>query len=222
MTQRNIRLVEFKDDEIYSPSKSAEGTNAYYCDFCNFAGYRPAYASCLNRINNGCNGSLESSCATAISQGYCMALGMQKNETQEGQALYYTNRNKLRQHQEESAEAMGIRLGKRVEIGLKSSGQMMTRSEKNVPQGIPHSPEFKTAPTLADAINKKVRQLAKDEAIAKTSKDSTSTSKDESVLSKKLVSGDLSTTKTPTPPINTEGLSLLEIARLRKQQALNA
>ena len=216
---KNIRLVEFKDDETYPIEKSAEGTNAYYCDYCNFAGYRPAYASCLNRINNGCNGALEASCATAIGQGHCMALKMQKEEVQAKQALYYVNRIKVRQNQEENAEAMGIRLGKRVELGLKSAMPFTPKPEtKNVPVGIPHAPEFKPAPSYADAINKKMREL---------SKGATSPSSKDCVSSTNKVSGDFVNQKPkPKKPVekvdlgNTQGMSLLEIARLRKQQTL--
>lgn len=216
---RKIELVEFLDREEYPIEKSAEGTNAFYCDFCNFAGYRPAYASCLNRITNGCVSGLESACAGAISQGHCMALGMQKQEQQEGKALYYVNRVKMRENQVENAELMGIRLGGRVERGLTNAVPTQSRPERNIPQGIEHSPTFKTAPTIADAINKKMRQLAKDESVEKAPNLNASPSKTESVLLNNVVSGDL--TK-KAAPIKTEGLSLLEIARLRKQQTVNA
>ena len=229
MSHRNIRLVEFKDEEVYPISQSADGSNAYYCDFCNHAGYRPNYASCLRRIADRKEGRLisnEAQCSAAIGNRVCPALAMKKEEKQAGHAIYYVNRVKMRQNQEENAEVIGIKLGKRLTRGLKDpaprfvSPQEADLTAKNVPQGIPHAPEFKTAPTLADAINKKIRDLAKDEAVEKLSAPSTSTSKSESVSSKKLVSGDLSKAKVKksTTPINTEGLSLLEIARLRKQQ----
>lgn len=214
---RKIELVEFLDREEYPIEKSAEGTNAFYCDFCNFAGYRPAYASCLNRINNGCVSGLESSCAGAIAQGHCMALGMQKQERQEGKALFYVNRTKIRENQVENAERMGITLGRRVERNLTNA--VPTRPSDNVPNGIEHAPVFKTNPTYSDAINKKVRELAKDTAVADASTAKASPSKNVSVESKSIVSGDL---RKETAPIKTEGLSLLEIARLRKQQTLNA
>lgn len=234
MSHRNIRLVEFKDEEVYPISQSADGTNAYYCDFCNHAGYRPNYASCLRRIADRKEGRLitnEAQCSAAIGNKVCPAMAMKKEEKQAGHAIYYINRIKLRQNQVDNAELVGIKLGQRVSRGLKDPTPtiMSPQSDdlsKNVPQGIPHAPEFKTAPTLADAINKKIKELAKDEAVEKSSAAKSSPSKAESVESKKLVSGDLSKPKAkatkPTQPINTEGLSLLEIARLRKQQALNA
>lgn len=220
---RNIRLVEFKDEEVYPITKSAEGTNAYYCDFCNYAGYRPNYASCLRRIDDRKWGRLipnEASCSAAIGNHVCPALAMKKEEKQAGHSIYYVNRIKMRQNQEDNAELIGIKLGKRLSRGLTSPKLSFGSAQdsdlaKNVPQGIEHSPKFKTAPTFADAINKKIRDLAKDEAVEKLSTSDTSTSKSESVLSKKLVSGDLS----KASPIKTEGLSLLEIARLRKQQS---
>ena len=153
---------------------------------------------------------------------------MKKEEKQAGHAIYYVNRIKMRRNQEENAELVGIKLGKRLSRGLSDPKPSFYNPQeadlaKNVPQGIPHAPEFKTAPTIADAINKKIRELAKDEAVEKLSATEASPSKSDGVLSKKLVSGDLPKSKPvakkPSAPIKTEGLSLLEIARLRKQQA---
>ncbi len=216
---RKIEIVEFKDDETYPIEKSAEGTNAYYCEFCNFAGYRPAYASCLNRIINGCNGALEASCATAIGQGHCMALKMQKEELKANKAIYYINRVKMRQVQVKNAEAMGIRLGERVDLGLKSVIPTASKPEMNVPNGIPHAPEFKSTGGYADAINKKMRELAKGDASPSTK---------DCVSSKNKVSGDFVKAQQAKPQAkkpqskidlgDTKGMSLLEIARLRKQQ----
>lgn len=227
MTVRNIRLVEFKDEEVYPIEKSADCTNAFYCDFCSSAGYRPNYASCLRRIADRKEGRLntnEAACSAAIGNRTCAALAMKKEEKQAGHSLYYINRVKMRQNQVDNAELIGIKLGKRLSRGLIDPKPRFVAPQdadlnKNIPQGIEHTPEFKTAPTIADAINKKIRELAKEESIEKSSAVNASPSKVESVESKTLVSGDLSK---PTAPIKTEGLSLLEIARLRKQQTINA
>lgn len=218
MSQRNIRLVEFTDSETYPITKSAEGTNAYYCEFCSAAGYRPNYASCLRRIQDRKEGRLdtnEAACSTAIGNRGCMALGMQKEEAQAGHAIYYINRIKMRQNQVENAELLGVKLGKRISRGLTNPTPVVVRPQnndiaKNVPQGIPHSPDFIAAPSYADAINKRTRELAKESAIENVPDVSTSTSETSRVSSQK--------SKSPvTLNLNTKGLSLLEIARLRKQ-----
>lgn len=231
MAHRNIRMVELNDTEVYPISKSAEGTNAYYCEFCQYAGYRPSYASCLRRMADRKEGRLisnEASCSAAIGNKVCPALAMKAEEKQAGHAIYYVNRIKLRQNQVENAELVGIKLGQRASRGLKNPAPRLVSPQdsdvlvQNVPQGIPHAPEFKSQPTLADALNKKIGELTKDAAITSSSSSNASTSTRESVSFKNKVSGDLSkkepSSKGTSTPINTEGLSLLEIARLRKQQ----
>ena len=175
----------------------------------------------------------EAQCSAAIGNRACPALAMKKEEKQAGHAIYYVNRIKMRQNQEENAELIGLKLGKRLDCDSKLRNPKprfvspQEAEQANIPQGIPHAPEFKSAPTIADAINRKIRELAKDEAIDHSSVTDTSTSKDDGVsLSSELVTGDLLKSKTEnkpksqtTAPINTKGLSLLEIARLRKQQA---
>ncbi len=229
MSHRNIRLVEFNDEEIYQPEMSAHGTNAYYCEFCNHAGYRPNYASCLRRIADRKAGRLdtnEAQCSTAIGNKACMALEMQKEEKQAGKAIYYVNRVKMRQNQVENAALVGIKLGQRVSRGLVNPKPIVVTPQginMNIPQGIFHAPQFKTSPTFADAINKKMNQLAKQAANTKAETVNSSTTNADHVNFNNLVGGDLfKQGNPPTQPIKTEGLSLLEIARLRKKQAINA
>lgn len=214
---RNIRLVEFNDTEVYPIEKSAEGTNAYYCEYCPAAGYRPNYASCLRRIDDSKVGRLDSNdatCAAAIANGVaCMVVGMRKEEEKAGKAIYYINRKKLRENQVVNAEAMGIKLGQRLDRGLSNPKPNVADESKLIPQGIAHAPEFKSAPTIADAINKRVRELAKDSTGEKTTTANTSTSTVNTVSSQN--------DKSPVTNLNTKGLSLLEIAKLRKQQAAN-
>ncbi|EXS42755.1 hypothetical protein J979_3865, partial [Acinetobacter baumannii 44298_3] len=45
-----IEIVPFVDTAIYPVEASAQGDNAFYLEYCGASGYRPAYASCLNRI----------------------------------------------------------------------------------------------------------------------------------------------------------------------------
>jgi hypothetical protein len=201
---KNIRLVEFSDDEIYTIEKSAEGTNAYYCDYCNVAGYRPNYASCLRRIKDAEKGELstvEASCGTAIKRGICPSLELQREEVKAGKALYYLNRIKMRQNQHDNADVMGIRLGSTV------AGKINGNFSKVISTSTP-AKESET-PSFADAINKKLKSL-RDGDISTSTEDVVN-------LSQSKVTSDL-----VSKPINTEGLSLLEIARLRKQQTINA
>lgn len=207
---RNIRLVEFSDEEVYPIEKSAEGTNAYYCEYCPAAGYRPNYASCLRRISDYNSGKRldqnEASCAAAIASGTaCPSLGMRREETSAGRALYYLNRAKMRKNQEENAETMGIKLGQIDKVSINHA--------QDIPQGIPHKPEFKPEPTLAGAINKRMRELSKNTTGEKTAAATASTSTVNTVSSSK--------SKSPVTDLNTKGLSLLEIAKLRKQQTAN-
>nr|EKV8209015.1 hypothetical protein [Acinetobacter baumannii] len=44
-----IEIVPFVDTAIYPVEASAQGDNAFYLEYCGASGYRPAYASCLNR-----------------------------------------------------------------------------------------------------------------------------------------------------------------------------
>lgn len=215
-------MVEFVDTEIYPVEKSAEGTNAYYCEYCPAAGYRPNYASCLRRISDHKKGLLESNetaCAAPIANGKaCMAAVMLDQEEKAGRALYYVNRKKMRENQITNARAMGIKLGERIERTL-ASPKLNASSYRNtqpnaklIPQGIEHKPEFKAAPTFADAINKRTKELAKEQAAEKATTANASPSESNQVSYSK--------DKSPVTNLDTKGLSLLEIAKLRKSQSL--
>lgn len=210
---RNIRLVEFKDEEVYPIEQSTLGTNAYYCDYCGAAGYRPNYASCLRRIEDHKLGRLDSNeaaCGAAIASGSaCMVIGMRKEEEQAGHAIYYVNRTKLRENQLENAEAMGLKLGRKQSTRGLSAPKVVDES-KFVPKGIAHAPEFKSTPTVADAINKRMRELAKDSTPEKAPDTNASTSTANTVSSQNSKS---------QVTFDTTGMSLLEIAKRRKQQA---
>lgn len=212
---RNIRLVEFKDEEVYPIEQSALGTNAYYCDYCGAAGYRPNYASCLRRIEDRKAGSLdtnEAACGAAIASGSaCMVIGMRKEEEQAGRAIYYVNRKKLRENQIENAEAMGLKLGRQSNVGRTLASPKAVDESRLVPKGIAHAPEFKSTPTVADAINKRMRELAKEPTEEKTTSANASTSTANTVSSQNEKSA---------VTFDTTGMSLLEIAKRRKQQAV--
>lgn len=113
MKQR-IELTEFKDNTVYPVEASAQGNNAYYLEYCTPSGYRPAYASCLNRIATLSNGgqllSNEQGCASAIKNCVCPAMAMRKQEIHEGQAIYFYNRTKMRQNARQNALKLGLNL----------------------------------------------------------------------------------------------------------------
>ena len=139
-----------------------------------------------------------------------MVIGMRKEEQQAGHAIYYVNRNKLRENQIENAEAMGLKLG-RQSVGRILSSPKAVDESRLVPKGIAHAPEFKSTPTVADAINKRMRELAKEPTEEKTTSANASTSTANTVLSQNEKSA---------VTFDTTGMSLLEIAKRRKQQAV--
>lgn len=215
----NIRLVEFNDTEVYPITESAKGTNAYYCEYCPRGGYRPNYAACLRRIDDLSKGialdSNEFQCATAIGLGEaaCMAVRMRREEVAAGKAIYFINRIKLRQNQVENADVIGIKLGTPVSHGLNAPKRMFSPSGVITgTQGANLSPAASNNPYAA-AINKRVAELTED-ALAALLKKEASHSEHESVELKDKSP----VTSVIDQTIDTTGMSLLEIARLRRQQ----
>ncbi|WP_151710774.1 hypothetical protein [Acinetobacter brisouii] len=215
---RKIELVEFHNTEVYSPSKSQEGSNAYYLEYCLHGCHRPNYAACLNKIDTVQIGTAllnDSGCTAAIERQECPAQRMRKEEQSEGRAIYYMNRVKLREHQCANAELMGVRLGSQVKREMLSAPTPSSKGQSNsVPQGIPHKPQPKDeAMSYSDAINKKLKSLRQTSAGGALTEDG------KAVNSKNEVTGDLSTksTKGDGLKVSTQGMSLLEIARLAKQ-----
>ena len=105
-------VKNFKDEQVYPVSKSQDAElNAFYCDFCPKVGFRPSYASCLNRLNE-IEQTTQSpdtevvvgtvnACHHAVLKNQCMAIEMKRKEELEGQALYFVNRKKLRKWQKD-------------------------------------------------------------------------------------------------------------------------
>lgn len=90
----------FTDDTIYPPSKSMAGTNAYYMDYCTTGEQRPGYAVCLHKIKAFEEGRMRDqlgACAGAIQWKTCPAMGLRDKEALEGRALFYLDREKLRE-----------------------------------------------------------------------------------------------------------------------------
>ena len=105
--------ADFVDDEVYPPEASAGGINAYYIDSCESVGHRPSYGVCLNKI--ACferEGKLPPGmlCETEISIGKCPAIRMRQDEREAGRALFYVNRNKLKEFTERREKEEADRL----------------------------------------------------------------------------------------------------------------
>lgn len=100
----------FGDDEVYSPSESAKGNNAYYFR-CEEVQHSTPYCVCLKHIADRKNGRLDSiysTCSAAIGRKDCPALAMQAREKEAGKAIYFVNRRKMREFYAEEGESLDL------------------------------------------------------------------------------------------------------------------
>ncbi|EMB2321538.1 hypothetical protein ACN1NW_000503 [Acinetobacter baumannii] len=194
--KNRIETVPFVDTAIYPIEASAQGNNAFYLEHCDASGYRPAYASCLNRIREIEEGkalpSVESGCSVAICNNVCQALTMRQNEKREGAAIYYINRVKMRQNTRYNAAQYGIKIS---EIAIKND--IKKPSVKPVEPSNP----FEVG-SIADAINSRVAKEYKEE-----NKQSALNSSDKP-LSSQIDQSVLTVNK---------GMSLIDIAKAKRQ-----
>ncbi|AVE44288.1 TPA: hypothetical protein OXK24_001825 [Acinetobacter baumannii] len=192
-----IEIVPFVDTAIYPVEASAQGDNAFYLEYCGASGYRPAYASCLNRIREIEAGkllpSVESGCSAAICNKVCQALTMRQEEKRNGAAIYYINRVKMRQNVRHNAAQYGIKIS-----------DIVIKNDIKKPTLTPSEPvnTFEVG-SIADAINSRIAKEMKSEnqqsALNSTEKP-LSSHKDQSVLTVK------------------KGMSLIDIAKAKRQQ----
>jgi hypothetical protein len=176
---------EFKDDETYPPERSKGGDNAHF-HLCMEIGERKAYAACLDLIERRKNGRLPiayAQCSAAIGRKDCPALAMVKQEKQEGKALFFISREKLRKFYKATEEFVAPIIAPII----KTKWNDAPKKREAPPPAPPPAPI--THNPYADAIN----QAMRDEASSSSATISQSA-------------------------VNTKGLSLLELARMRAQQ----
>ncbi|WKZ86378.1 hypothetical protein N5B55_05330 [Ralstonia pickettii] len=148
----------FVDDSFYPPSASASPSNAFYLRGCDVVQHRPAYCSCLAKIEARQHGGLDSmyaGCSTAIGHKTCPALSMRSEEELAGKAIYFVNRDKLRAFADEQAGQVTPSLSKVSESSLKPAPR----------PALKRPAESSIFPTMADgyaaAINAGIAELNK-------------------------------------------------------------
>lgn len=211
---KNIQTYQVEDKASYSVEASLQGTNAYYLEYCNMGGHRPAYAACLSRINavkNGANLGMNcTECSSAINIRSCPAIALREEELEAGRALYYVNRAKQQEFNERVLGRQGI---------------AVNRAPLNNKIMVSPSTELKAKPAdtfmsgsgYADAINKAIAAELQNDASQPTSA---------VVSSKNKVSADL-IKRTEKSPVSSDykipkfesGLSLEQIAQRMKAKA---
>lgn len=139
---------------------SASGSNAYYCEFCNFGGHRPAYSACLGRINSeGKISSNYSDCKVAIQRRHCPALEMREEELAAGHAIYYTDRAEIQAQNEQRLNRQGVTVNRDpVERGITFTPREYDAEDQ--PQVIEQPAVHTSGSTFADAINIEIAKNA--------------------------------------------------------------
>lgn len=146
----------FQDPEVYPVSASATGKNATHINGCHIIGQSQPYAACLKRIREYVSGDpLETmrDCARAIGGPACRAWTMMQEEAKAGKALYFTNRDKLREYVGIIASDLPQARVSDVRPKPLPSG---TKVDSVQPTGVYKSPKPVSAPiaaSYADAIN---------------------------------------------------------------------
>lgn len=149
-------IEQFEDTEVYPVEASADSSNAYYLPNCNAVNHRPAFAVCLHKIDLRRDGRLETQyagCSAAIGGKTCQAIKLRKEELDRGQAIYFTNRNKMLSHQRHYEEL--ARDGK-------ASSSFRTKAPKKSKHFLDEVPDG----SYADALN---AALAKEPTVVKES-----------------------------------------------------
>ena len=98
MNDQITRAVLARQPE-YPPEQSMGGINTYTVS-CRVVGYTPGYCVCLHKIAAfERDGELKSyaECDKGIRSGDCPALGLRAEERKAGKALYFVDRNLLRE-----------------------------------------------------------------------------------------------------------------------------
>lgn len=204
---RHIATLQLEDETVYPVEASAQGDNAYYCEFCNFGGHRPNYAACLSKIENrqqdGRLSSNDSECSVAIQRRFCQVVAMREEELEAGRAIYYVNRAKQIELNKQSLARHGVQLlDRESKSEVTYKGNFDAEAFKaSVAAGRSVKPSADSM-DIAAAINKKIAESV--------------SNPDKSVVesSNKSVSADLSKDKQTTTKATFEsGLSLVEIAK---------
>lgn len=106
MAAKQQQSFAYKDDTFYPPATSGSPSNAHYLAGCHIVQHRPAYCSCLAKIEARQHGSLDNmfaGCSQAIVQKTCPALSMKQEEELAGKAIYFISREKLRAFTEQQS-----------------------------------------------------------------------------------------------------------------------
>lgn len=197
---------EFVDEEVYPPTFSAGGINAYYLNGCDTAGHRPGYAICLNKIAAyERTGKLDDycGCGTPIGNKTCIALKMRQEELTAGKAIYFIHREKLQAFN--NAQVVPV---------VASKGDSSKRGEMVFPEYVSAQMQQKTFPAeRAPAKSKPSKPASIIDAIDDTSyaaviKVSESVTAESPTLEKKPVK----IAMTPLP-----GESLIDMAKRYRQ-----
>jgi len=202
-------MAEFHDDEVYPPSASAGGINAYYLSDCEVVGHRPSYCVCLNKIKayerDRTLRGLQ--CENEIRDKVCPAIKLREKEREAGVALFFVNRLKLQAFNDEQAKVARDQFAVSKASGRKMSSLdsvKIPKSELPPPPKPPKKEEhfLDQQAGYAAAINNAMRELEKPAPVAKPEP------AEQSVIKPAVQ-------QAPTTVAPKSGMSLLEMARMQ-------
>lgn len=204
-------MAEFHDDEVYPPSASAGGINAYYLEDCEVVGHRPSYCVCLNKIKayerDRTLRGLQ--CESEIRDKTCPALKLRDKERDAGVALFFINRVKLQAFNDEQVKITRDKLVlSKVSPKKSSLGSVFIPKNEMPPAPPPLPPKKKEEHFLdqqggyAAAINNAMKELEKPAPVAKP----------EPAVQPALKPA---VQQAPTTVAPKSGMSLLEMARMQ-------
>lgn len=201
--------AEFHDDEVYSPSASAGGINAYYLSDCDVVGHRPSYCVCLNKIKayerDRTLRGLQ--CENEIRDKVCPAIKLREKEREAGVALFFVNRVKLQAFNDEQAKITRDKLA----LSKATARKMPSLDTVKIPKSeLPPPPKppkkeehfLDQQGSYAAAINNAMRELEKPAPVAKPEPAAQPTPKP-------------TVQQAPTTVAPKSGMSLLEMARMQ-------
>lgn len=202
-------MAEFHDDEVYPPSASAGGINAYYLSDCEVVGHRPSYCVCLNKIKayerDRTLRGLQ--CENEIRDKVCPAIKLREKEREAGVALFFVNRLKLQAFNDEQAKITRDKFAVSKAADRKMSSLDSVKIPKSELPPPPKSPKkeehFLDQQTgYAAAINNAMRELEKPASVAKHEPAGQPVTKP-------------AVQQAPTTVAPKSGMSLLEMARMQ-------
>lgn len=218
---KNIDLYQVDDSTSYPIAASALGTNAYYLEYCNVGGHRPAYAACLNRIQVARSGGILDAncndCTNAIHAKTCPARAMREEEFEVGHALYYVDRSKQQDVNEHNLKRHGFRINREPMQKTGITFNPSATGSSAVAAAVPAATSMISTSGYADAINKAIAA----EAAKDTSHPTSSALSLKNKVSADLIDSTATTfeTRGRVIPKFASGLSLEQIVQQMKAKA---